>query len=190
MSATVATPPAAPAGLLTAEEFFRRHGGGGYELIDGRAVEVPMPGGRHGKIRSRVSQHLLQFADAGGLGHVMSNDTLVITKRGPDSARGSDVCFVSYARLPKDRVPDGPLEVVPELVFEVRSPTDRWIDVVGKAVEYIRAGVTAVVILDPRTASATVYRDDVRSDIFERDDTLTVPDVLPGFAVPVARFFE
>lgn len=51
-------------------------------------------------------------------------------------------------------------------------------------------GVQVVVILDPPTESASVYRPGTRQDIFEKDQTLTLPDVLPGFAVPVARFFE
>ena len=186
----VLTPPPAATGLLTLAEFFARYGDQRYELVRGRAVEVPMPGFRHGKVCIRVGRLLCEFADAGDLGHVVGNDTLVRTRTNPDGARGMDVCFVSYARLPKDAVPDGPLEVVPELVVEVRSPSDRWTDVLGKAIEYLDAGVTAVVILDPPTRSAAVYRSDVRSETFEPDETLTLPDVLPGFSVPVAQFFE
>ena len=190
MSAAVQTPPPAAAGLLTLDQFFARYGDQRYELVRGRAVEVPMPGAKHGKVCVTASVLLYQHVTQAGLGHVMSNDTLVHTRTNPDSGRGMDVCFISYARLPEDAVPDGPLQVVPELVIEVRSPSDRWTDVVGKAIEYLEAGVTAVVILDPPTRSAAVYRTDVRSETFEADEELVVPDVLPGFAVPVARFFE
>ena len=55
--------------------------------------------------------------------------------------------------------------------------------------DYIRAGVPVVVILDPKTRSASVFRNQDRQDIFEADEILTVPDVLPGFAVPVASLF-
>jgi Uma2 family endonuclease len=82
------------------------------------------------------------------------------------------------------------LEVPPELVIEVRSPSDRWTDVLAKALDYLRIGVPAVVILDPKTESASVFRDGDRQETFEKDQTLTVPDVLSGFAAPVARFFE
>jgi Uma2 family endonuclease len=189
MTAATQTPPPQPA-LLTLDEFFRRYEGKPYELVRGQAVEVPMAGGRHGKVCVRAAVILAEFVDPRDLGHVMSNDTLIRTERDPASGRGADVCFVSYARLPKGPVPDGPLEVAPELVFEVRSPSDRWTDVVAKALEYLAAGVAVVVILDPKTESATVYRADVRSDIFEKDEALTLPDVLPGFSVVVARFFE
>ena len=55
--------------------------------------------------------------------------------------------------------------------------------------DYIRAGVPVVVILDPKTRSASVFRNQDRQDIFEADEILTVPDVLPGFAVSVASLF-
>jgi Uma2 family endonuclease len=189
-AAALVPPPAAPAaGPLTLAEFFARYCGQPYELVRGRAVEVPMAGARHGKVCFKAAVILGGFVIDSDLGHAMSNDTLIRTRSDPDGARGADVCFISYARLPKGAVPDGPLEVAPELVVEVRSPSDRWTDVVGKGLEYLDAGVTAVVILDPPTASAVVYRADARSEIVEGDQPLTLPDVLPGFAVPVSRFF-
>src|SRR5207249_9408031 len=120
---------------------------------------------------------------------VMSNDTLVRVT--PDTARGADICYLSYARLPAGvPLPESPLEVAPELVIEVKSPSDLWTDLLTKVIEYLRAGVIAVVVLDPKTESASVIRSGERQEIFEKDQTLTLPDVLPGFEVPVARFFE
>jgi Uma2 family endonuclease len=173
---TMAPPPPAPAppGLLTAEEFARQYANRRAELVKGRVVELPMPHMKHGKVCNWVSFYLTQFVIQHDLGHVMTNDSWVVVKRGPDTVRGADILFVNYARLPKGKVPDGLLDVVPELVFEVRSP----------------AGVSVVVILDPKTESASVFRPDDRQVIFEANDTLTVPDVLPGFAAPVRAFFE
>ena len=188
---TVQTPPPAQPALLTAEEFFRRYAGQPYELVRGRPVEVPMAGGKHGEVCGTAAYFVKQYALAAGTGRMMSNDTLLVTRRGPDGSRGMDVCFISYARLPKEQpTPDGPLEAVPEVVFEVRSPTDRWTDVIEKVLEYLTAGVSVVVVLDPKTESASVFRPDTRQEIFEKDQTLTIPDVLPGFSVPVSRFFE
>ncbi|MBX9622930.1 MAG: Uma2 family endonuclease [Gemmataceae bacterium] len=186
MSATAA--PAA--GLLTADEFARRYAGRRVELVLGRVVEVPVSFPKHGKVCHRVSQALGNFVDAHDLGHVVINDSWVVVERDPDTARGPDVAFFSYARLPKGPIPDGLLPVVPELVFEVRSPTDRWTRMIAKMLEYTAAGVAVVVILDPKTASASVFRSDDRQDIFEAGDELTLPDILPGFSVPVRKFFE
>jgi Uma2 family endonuclease len=175
---------------MTAEEFAAQYSNQRAELVRGRVVKVPMPSQKHGKICNWVGFYLTQHVTTGNLGHVMTNDSFVRTEDGPDTLRGADVCFFSYDRLPRGPVPEGVLPVVPELVFEVRSPSDRWAALVAKAIEYLDAGVAVVVVLDPKTESATVFRAEDRQATFEKDDTLTVPDVLPGFAVPVQKFFE
>ncbi len=47
----------------------------------------------------------------------------------------------------------------PELVIEVRSPSDRWGQLFTKVGEYLAAGVLAVVVVDPNTETVSVYRD-------------------------------
>lgn len=188
MPATLQPPPA-PA-LLTAAEFAARYADRRYELVRGVVEETPMPNLRHGKVCTKIARHLDTFAEEHDLGHVMSNDSFVKVEQDPDTLRGADVLFISYSRLAKGKVPDGVLDVIPDLAVEVVSPTDVWTKLFGKVHEYLDAGVTAVVILDPRSESASVYRPDVRQQTFEKTDVLTVPEVLPGFSVPVAKLFE
>jgi Uma2 family endonuclease len=180
----VVTPP-----RMTAEEFFTLHGSeSNVDLVRGQVVRCPMAGTRHGVVCVNAAAIIHAFVRANKLGRTMSNDTLI--RISSDTARGADVCYVSYEKLPPGKSPDGMLEVPPDLVIEVRSPSDLWTDALGKMLDYIRFGVPVVVILDPPTESASVYRPGTRQDIFEKDQTLTLPDVLPGFAVPVTRFFE
>jgi Uma2 family endonuclease len=175
--------------LLSADEFFEQYGAGGYELIDGIVTEVSMPGFKHGKVALKLSRVVGDFVEAHDLGHAAGNDTLFQLRRGPDTLRGPDVLFVSYAKQPADDVPDGPLKVIPELVFEVRSPSDPWTEVLEKVLDYLKAGVAVVVVLDPKTSTASVFRPNDLQDIFAADQTLTIPDVLPGFAVAVGMLF-
>ncbi|MCI0699814.1 MAG: Uma2 family endonuclease [Planctomycetia bacterium] len=181
----VATPP-----KMTVDEFFKLHGSeSNVELVRGIVVRYPMPGTKHGRISVNAVFELESFLRANKLGRAMTNDTLIrITN---ETTRGADVCYVSYAKLPADQpLPDGVLEIAPDLVIEVRSPSDLWTQLFGKVSEYLQIGVPAVVILDPPTESASVYYPGTRQRVFEKDQTLTIPDVLPGFEVPVARFFE
>src|SRR5262249_17022218 len=114
----------------------------------------------------------------------------VVTERDPDSMRGADVAFYSYSRIPKGPFPQHAyLTVVPELVFEVFSPSDRWPKVLAKVAEYLNAGVTVVCVVDPDSQTVQVYRDALPQTL-HGDDELTIPDVLPGFRTPVRRFFE
>ena len=104
--------------------------------------------------------------------------------------RGADVLFYSYERLPKGQaIPKMMHERAPDLVVEVKSPSDNWTELFGKVVEYLRAGVRVVLLLDPESASASVYRPDELQRILHNSDELTLPEVLPNFAVPVSRLF-
>lgn len=191
MTPTVPAAPSPP--LMTAEEFVRLHGHeSGLELVKGRVVRTPMAGGKHGEVCGNAFALVREFAKANRLGRVMCNDTYVRVGTNPDTYRGADVCFISYSRMPaSEPTPERPLETPPELVIEVRSPTDRTGDIQIKVGEYLNAGVTVVVVLDPKIDAASVYRqaDDFPQRMHNGDE-LTLPDVLPGFAVPVRRFFE
>ena len=149
-----------------------------------------MPGTRHGYICGKVVIAIGAFVEAHKLGRVMSNDTFVQTQKNPDSVRGGDICYWSYERLPEGEVPIGLSDQPPDLVVEVHSPTDRWKLIYRKAVEYLEAGVRVVVLLDPKTATVAVMRPDEIQQVFDNGDTLTIPDVLPGFSVPVKTFFS
>ena len=185
--------PKAPVPLMTAEEFMKRHGNeAGVELVKGYVVRCPMPGAEHGEVCSKANYLFTAYAMENGTGRVMSNDTFIRTGANPDTYRGADVCFLSYARLPKEQpTPKGALEIPPEVVIEVRSPSDRIGDIQIKVGEYLNIGVTVVVILDPAIDAATVYRQTEEIPLrFSNGDELTLPDVLPGFSVPVRQFFE
>ena len=184
--ALAATPPT----LLTAVEFMARYENIHAELVKGVVKEYPMPGLEHGKICMTIGVLIYLHVKAHDLGHVMSNDSSVQTGSNPDTVRGGYVIFYGYERLPRGNVPKGLAPVAPDLVVEVRSPSDRWNEIMVKAGEYLKVGVRAVVVLDPKTATATVYRDDELQQIFHNGDSLTLPDVLPGFSVAVSRLFE
>lgn len=180
---------------MTAEEFGLKYSGQHVEFINGEIKEVPMAGGAHGKACYRAATALGQFVDAGNLGHMFINDTFVKvpTKDDPQRVYGADICFVSYARLPKnEKVPTGTIPVCPDLVVEVRSPSDTWAQVFRKVGDYLEAGVPVVLVLDPDTRTGSVYRSDNTKpqQIFNSLEVLVLPDILPGFESPVARFFE
>ncbi len=177
--------------LMTAEAFLRLPSDGRpKELVRGRVVYMNVPAPRHGQICSKVDRIVGNFADEHNLGHVVANDSGVRTERGPDTVRGADVAFYSYSRVPPGPFPGGYLPVVPELIFEVRSPTDRWSTILAKVAEYLEAGVTVVCVLDQMTERCHVYRNEPEIQEFRTEEELTIPDVLPEFRVVVRRFFE
>jgi Uma2 family endonuclease len=176
--------------LMTFEEFDRIHGDDlGLDLVEGRVESQGMPHVLHGKICVKLSMHVGGFVEANDLGHVCSNDTYVRIRRNPDTVRGADLFFISYTRLPRDADQTVVTEYAPELVFEVLSPSNRWSEVERKVQEYLSVGVVAVVILEADDRTATVFRRDELKQVFDNGDEFSVPDVLPGFSVPVRKLF-
>jgi Uma2 family endonuclease len=160
------------------------------ELVRGRIVMMNVPYYRHGKICSRIDRFLGNFVEDHDLATFVSNDAGVVTERGPDSVRGADVAYYSYQRIPKDVDPEGYPDVSPELVFEVRSPSDRSKSVKEKISEYLAAGVLTVCVVDPANSTVELHYPDRPAITSSIGDELTLPEILPGFSLPLRRLFK
>jgi Uma2 family endonuclease len=181
----------APDKLLTAEEYGRLPDlGRPTELVRGRIVEMNDPYPRHGQICALVAHLIQQYLDSHDIGHVMSNDAGVVVERGPDTVRGPDISFISYRMVPKGPLPAKYLDVAPELILEVRSPTDRWAKVLQKVAEYLTAGTEIVCVIDPESETVQSHFADKPTETLSGNDELSFPNLLPGFRVPIQRFFS
>lgn len=177
--------------LLTAEQYGCLPDDGRHtELVRGRIVEMNMPFPRHGEVCGQTSFLLKEHLVHDDRGRIVTNDSGVVTERGPDTVRGGDVCFYSYARVPKGPLPQGYLPIAPDVVFEVRPSDDRWSKIMKKVAEYLNAGVTVVCVLDPGPETMHVYHADLPVQVLQKDDEFTLPEILGNFRVPVRRFFE
>lgn len=177
--------------LLSAEEYAKRPDRGiPTELVRGRVVEMKVPAPRHGEICANITTLINPHVRGQGMGRIVSNDGGILTERDPDTVRGSDVSYYSYKRVPQGPLPAGYFDVVPELVFEVRSPAERWSRLITKAGEYLEAGVSVVCLLDQVSETVQGYRADELPRTLHADDELHLPDILGELRVPVRRFFE
>jgi Uma2 family endonuclease len=177
--------------LLTAEEYLKLPDRGiPTELVRGRVVEMNVPAPRHGQICSKLDRIIGNYADEHNLGHIGTNDSGILTEHNPDTVRGADVAFYRFARVPRGKFPAGYLAVVPELVFEVRSPFDRWSKLLFKVGEYLAAGVSVVCVLDQVLETVHVFRDEEFRHTLHNSDELHLPEILSDFRVAVQRFFE
>ena len=156
-TASLATPL-----LITAEQFAQRPDPGyPEELVRGRIVPLLMPKPRHGEICNKAGRIFGNFVEDHDLGRVFCNHTGVVTERRPDTVRGADISFYSYA--PRSR--------------KALCPTDIWTrhrtwssrffhratagqSFLAKVAEYLDAGTTVVLVLDDERRLAHVYRDD------------------------------
>jgi Uma2 family endonuclease len=152
-----------------------------YELVDGE-IRVSRAGARHGRISLWLGAALLAFVREKGLGEVFDSSTGYRLPGG--NVRSPDASFVSSKRLPK--VPEGFLELAPDLAVEVLSPEDSPREVLDKVGEYLAASVRLVWVIDPRASRAVSYRS--LTDVHEigPNGSLDGGELLPGFRCPLS----
>ena len=176
---------------LTAAEYAARPAaddGSQTELVRGEVVPVSPPSFLHGWVQVQVAFALEGYARRTRLGRV-TVESGVLTETGPDTVRGPDVAFWSFARLPADQTPVVFANVAPDVAAEVVSPSNTRGQIARKVREYFAAGGPMVWVIDPDERTVTVYREPGNGTVLWDDAVLRGADVLPGFECPVAEFF-
>jgi Uma2 family endonuclease len=159
-----------------------------HELVEGRLRTMTPAGAEHGRISATANLLLGLHVRAAGTGVTFGAETGFVMASDPDTVRAPDAAFVSQAHADAVgrtvRFWPGP----PDFAVEVVSPGDSFSEVESKAMGWVAAGATAILVLDPARRSATVYRarGDVR--VFTEGE-LDLSDAVPGWRVAVADFF-
>ena len=139
---------------------------------------------------STVNGLLFAHARQTGAGVTVGAETGFVLARDPDTVRAPDAAFVKTDRARAvgrtEKYWPGP----PDLAVEVVLPWDSFGEVETKALGWLDAGTTAVLVLESGQQSATVYRarGDVRS--YSRDETVELGDAVPGWRLAVGDFFS
>ncbi|MCE2502016.1 MAG: Uma2 family endonuclease [Dehalococcoidia bacterium] len=177
--------------LLTADDLLRLHSEGVRgELIMGVLHETVSNGLEHGEVVVNLASEFHGFVRPRRLGRVAGSDSGIQLERDPDTVREPDIAFISADRLPLDVRVRGYSQVVPDLVVEVVSPSDRPAPVYDKAQMWLRFGVRLVLVVDPETRSILALPSEGSARTFAENDTLDCGDVLPGFSCPVRNIFD
>lgn len=133
--------------------------GNRYEVIDGEVQVTPAPGTLHQHVAANLFLEIREYVRQGDLGVVLWDVDLLFI----------DGQFLrpDFLYVPKSRragITDRGVEVAPDLVVEVLSPSSRAIDLVKKPRRYAEFGVREYWVADPverivhRFASATSER--------------------------------
>jgi Uma2 family endonuclease len=161
-----------------------------YELDHGRLLTMTPPGFFHGVHEGNVIAALKYLGQYQGHGIAGSGEVGVILKRNPDHIVGVDALFVGNSRLPVTCSSEGYLETIPHLVAEVRSKNDTLAAMERRAEELLQAGVVVVWVVDPINRNVVEHRQGTAPRTYTEDDTLTVEDIIPGFALPVRQALQ
>jgi Uma2 family endonuclease len=175
---------------ITVEEFATHPSDKWSELVRGEVRLNPPPATRHGFVALRVALLLNQHVSSRALGAVFANGTGFELPHLEATVRGPDVSFVHRDQLPEGGIGEGWLNVAPDLVVEVLSPSESASDIEEKVSDYLTAGTRLIWIVDPDKRRVSVFTADGQARWLGDGATIDGGDVLPEFAAQVADFFE
>jgi Uma2 family endonuclease len=184
MSAAIEPRPLTTRDLLELEDE-----GQGFELVNGRLVEV--------------NRNVLSCLVAGQLFSLLAVHCrearlgCVFVQRlgfewgaaAPNTVRRPDVAFIRRGRLPESEWAEDFCHVVPDLAVEVVSPNDTFDEVDTKVEEYLRLGVQFVWVVSLETRQVYVHRRDGTVVKVREEGELSGESVVPGFRCPVKDLF-
>lgn len=178
---------AAPASkaTYTADDLLAMEDAVRYELDDGELVERPVSM-KSSRIGFKTCFRFESFARQNGLGYVVGPDLGLQVFRGrPNRIPRADVVYFSRERFTEIPGESGFARLAPDLIVEVVSPGNIAEDMQRKVNEYLSAGVRAVWVAFPNEGQVFVHTA-AGVERFDRDDTITGGDVIPGFEAKVA----
>lgn len=162
-----------------------------FEVVgDGQMMEFDVSK-ESSRVAGEVYFHLRSFAATHPAWVFPENTSYRCFPDDADRTRRADASVIPINRMPTATYEDeGHCVTAPDLVVEVISPNDLAFEVDEKRDEWLAAGVRTVWIVEPKTRTVRVHRADGSYAFLRDSDTLTAPDILPGFAVPVADLFR
>ncbi|MBE9092556.1 Uma2 family endonuclease [Tychonema sp. LEGE 07203] len=106
----------------------------------------------------------------------------------PDTnVKAPDVSFVRAARLRQSPRYFG--ELVPDLVVEIKSQSDRIKPIETKVLKFIELGAVVGILIDPDEETVTIYRSTGEPTVLGNGDILTVAELFPGWELPVSELW-
>ena len=155
------------------------------ELVNGEIRVMSPSGGESDEVSLRLATRLAIWVEDRRLGRVFGSSAGFVLPNKSKDVRSPDTAFVRAERLKQS--PIGYIKVVPDLIVEVRSPTDSLTQLRQKIQSFLEVGVQVGILVEPKSRTVEVYRPGQETPQVLRDgDLLTVPDLLPGWSVAIA----
>lgn len=154
------------------------------EFIHGEAVMMPPIGDTASAVQGALFFALRGWQERVADRGVLRQDVFVAF---PDSEHlAPDICWWSAGR--RSPVVQGEVDVIPDLVVEVLSPSTRANDLGPKREVYMRSGVRELWLADPDARTVTRVRTGADDELLGAGAVLR-SELLDGFAVDLARVF-
>jgi Uma2 family endonuclease len=157
------------------------------ELIEGELQILPPPKLGHSKVAGNAAEAIRPLRERpGGRIFLEAGYQLSADRR---NWIQPDVSFVRIERV-RETPDSGYLLGGPDLAIEVVSPSESAADLNRKVELLLKAGSLAVWVLYPEQRGVQVFLPSGTSLWKGIGDTLSMPELLPGWEFPVAQLFE
>ena len=155
------------------------------ELVDGEIIVRSPSGYASDEVAAEFARQLGNWVKSQKLGRVTASSAGFNL---PDSnIRSPDVSFVKAERLKQS--PRSFADLAPDLMVEVKSPTDSLTKTRKKIQNFLNAGTQVGILVNPDERIVEVYRDNYPVQILQDCDSLTIPDLLPGWTLLVSELW-
>ena len=101
--------------------------------------------------------------------------------------RAPDVSFVAASRLKRTVRDFGNL--VPDLVVEIKSKTDRVGKLEDKVKLFLTLGAKIGILINPDELSVSVYRPNGNVEVLTGDEKLTIPELFPDWEIEISQLW-
>ncbi|NES72583.1 MAG: Uma2 family endonuclease [Okeania sp. SIO2D1] len=155
------------------------------ELVSGEIIVMSPSGLESDEVAAEIVAQLRNWVRPRKLGRVIASSGGFRLPNADRDIRTLDTSFIRAEKLP--RPTEDYVELVPDLIFEVKSQSDKLLKLREKIQDFLELGTIVGVLVDPRSRTMEVYRF-MREKIVLRDgDVLEVAEILPGWKLPVAE---
>ena len=101
--------------------------------------------------------------------------------------RAPDVSFVAAERLKRTVRDFG--QLVPDLVVEIKSKTDRISKLENKVKLFLELGAKIGILINPDELIVSVYRPNGDIEVLTGNDKLTIAELFPGWEVAISELW-
>lgn len=156
------------------------------ELVNGEIVIMSPSGYESDEVATRMSAKLFNWVDERRLGRVTGSSAGFVLPNA--DTRAPDVSFVEARRL--RRSPRSFAELTPDLMVEVKSPTDKVMKLREKIDQFLEMGTRVGILINPEQRWVEVRRSQQEPIVLKDGEVLTIPELLPGWEVKIEELWS